>query len=61
MAITYIVSFYIFDKEYYFTAFGDLRPLMDIEEVYAILALVLLITGCGLLINWMITNMEASE
>ena len=56
-----IVSFYIFDKEYYFTAFGDLRPLMDIEEVYAILALVLLITGCGLLINWMITNMEASE
>ena len=32
-----------------------------IEEVYAILALVLLITGCGLLINWMITNMEASE
>ncbi len=56
-----IVSFYIFDKEYYFTAFGDLRPLMNIEEVYAILALVLLITGCGLLINWMITNMEASE
>ena len=33
----------------------------SIEEVYAILALVLLITGCGLLINWMITNMEASE
>ncbi len=56
-----IVSFYIFDKEYYFTAFGDLRPLINIEEVYAILALVLLITGCGLLINWMITNMEASE
>jgi len=56
-----IVSFYIFDKEYYFTAFGDLRPLMNIEEVYAILALVLIITGCGLLINWMITNMEASE
>ncbi len=56
-----IVSFYIFDKGYYFTAFGDLRPLINIEEVYAILALVLLITGCGLLINWMITNMEASE
>ena len=56
-----IVSFYIFDKAYYFIAFGGLRPLEDIEEVYAILTLILFITGCGLFINWMIANMEASE
>ena len=55
-----IINFYIFDKEFYFTAFGGLADV-DIDSIYAIITLLAFMTGCSIFINWMITNMEASE
>ena len=55
-----ITNFYIFDKEYHFISFGQLQGL-DINDGYAVLTLLVFVACCSIFINWMITNMEASE
>ena len=55
-----IINFHILDKEFYFTSFGTLEGL-DISNMYAFVVLFFLLGGCGIFVNWMISNMEANK
>ena len=55
-----IVSFEIFGSEYYFTSLGQLKGIeLSNLEIFGTLTLV--IGGCGLFVNWMISQMEANK
>ena len=55
-----IVSFEIYGAEYYFTSAGVLKGI-ELANLEIFGALTLIIGGCGLFVNWMISQMEANK
>jgi ABC-type transport system involved in multi-copper enzyme maturation permease subunit len=55
-----IVSFKIFKAEYYFTSFGDLKGI-ELSNIEIFGALTIIIGGCGIFVNWMISQMEENK
>jgi ABC-type transport system involved in multi-copper enzyme maturation permease subunit len=55
-----IVSFKIFGAEYYFTSAFDLKGI-ELSNIEIFGTLTLVIGGCGLFVNWMISQMEANK
>lgn len=55
-----IVSFKIFGADYYFTSAFELKGI-ELTNVEIFGALTLIIGGCGIFVNWMISQMEANK
>jgi hypothetical protein len=55
-----IVSFKIFGADYYFTSAFELKGI-ELSNIEIFGALTLIIGGCGIFVNWMISQMEANK
>ena len=55
-----IIGFYIFDTKPFFTNFGGIEEI-SIADIEIFGVFILIIGGCGIFVNWMISQMEANK
>ena len=55
-----IIGFYIFDTKPFFTNFGGIEEI-SIADIEIFGVFILIIGGCGVFVNWMISQMEANK